>query len=98
MYCMRIACNKNQSHYCNKIMFVFLFDRLSWAYYVQETLNPKVKVLPHISLFFYHIHQGCYLTRAWLPEAPTIYPRATKISNREPKWAPKTYDSLANFR
>ena len=33
----------------------------------------------------------------WAPEAPTIYPRATKISNREPKRVPKTYDSQANF-
>ena len=30
------------------------------------------------------------------PEAPTIYPQATKISNREPE--PKTYDSQAKFR
>ena len=32
------------------------------------------------------------------PEVPTIYPQATKISNREPKQAPKTYDSEANFQ
>ena len=32
------------------------------------------------------------------PEVPTIYPQATKISNREPEWVPKTYDSEANFR
>ena len=31
------------------------------------------------------------------PEVPTIYPQATKISNREPEQAPKTYDSEANF-
>ena len=37
---------------------------------------------------------------ARLPEAPTIYPGATKISNREPEQAPKTYmyDSQANFQ
>ena len=28
----------------------------------------------------------------------TIYPWATKISNREPKQVPKTYDSQANFQ
>ena len=27
-----------------------------------------------------------------------IYPRGTKISNREPKQAPKTYDSQTNFQ
>ena len=27
--------------------------------------------------------QGCCLTGAWAPGAPSIYPRATKISNRE---------------
>ena len=31
-------------------------------------------------------------------EAPTIYPRETKISNSEPKRVPKTYDSEANFK
>ena len=28
-----------------------------------------------------------------MPKAPTIFPWATKISNREPEWPPKTYDS-----
>ena len=42
--------------------------------------------------------QGCCLTGTCGTKAPTIYPRATKISNREPKWAPKTYDSQANFQ
>ena len=32
------------------------------------------------------------------PEVPTIYPQVTKISNREPEQAPKTYDSEANFQ
>ena len=32
------------------------------------------------------------------PEVPTIYPQATKISNREAEQAPKTYDSEANFQ
>ena len=31
------------------------------------------------------------------PEAPTIYPQATKIWNREPGGVPKTYDSQAKF-
>ena len=38
------------------------------------------------------------LTGAQKPEAPTIYPLATKISNREPEWVNKTYDSQAKFR
>ena len=42
--------------------------------------------------------QGCCLTGARSPEAPTICPRATKISNKEPPWAPKNYDSYANFQ
>ena len=32
-----------------------------------------------------------------VPEVPTICPRATKISNKEPKQAPKTFDSQANL-
>ena len=40
--------------------------------------------------------QGCCLTGAQAPEA--IYLRATKISNREPERAPKTYVSPANFQ
>ena len=39
--------------------------------------------------------------RAWATcddTLATIYPRATKISNREPERALKTYDSQANFR
>ena len=35
---------------------------------------------------------------AWAPEVSTIYPRATKILNKEPKQAPKTFDSQANFQ
>ena len=31
------------------------------------------------------------------PEAPTIYPQATKISNKEPGGVPKAYDSQAKF-
>ena len=31
-----------------------------------------------------------------LPEAPTIYPWATKISNKKPEQALKTYDSQKN--
>ena len=42
--------------------------------------------------------QGCCLTGAQSPEAPTICPWATKISHKEPPWAPKTYDSYANFQ
>ena len=33
----------------------------------------------------------------WLPEAHTISPQVTKISNREPEQVPKTYDFQANF-
>ena len=55
---LQIASNKNKSHYCNKRMFDFQFDQLNWAYYLQETLNPEVKVLPHFSplSFYYIIH------------------------------------------
>ena len=42
--------------------------------------------------------QGCCLMGARSPEDTTICPRATKISNKEPPWAPKTYDSYANFQ
>ena len=38
------------------------------------------------------LFQGRCLTGAW------DLPRATKISNKEPAWAPITYDSLANFK
>ena len=38
------------------------------------------------------------LTGARSPEAPTIYPRATKVSYRETERAPKTYDSQAKFQ
>ena len=33
---------------------------------------------------------------AWSLEAPTICSRVTKILNKEPVWAPKTYDSDGN--
>ena len=29
----------------------------------------------------------------WLPEAPLISAKATKILNKEPAWVPKTCDS-----
>ena len=47
----QIACNKNQliMSIIAKKMFCFQFDQLNWAYYVQEPLNPEVKVLPHFS-------------------------------------------------
>ena len=40
------------------------------------------------------------LMGTWAPDERclTIYPLATKLSNREPEWAPKTYDSQANFQ
>ena len=41
--------------------------------------------------------QGCCLMGAQSPEAPTIYPQATKISNKEPGGVPKAYDSQAKF-
>ena len=37
--------------------------------------------------------QSCCLMGARSPEAPTVYPQATKISNRELEQVPKTYDS-----
>lgn len=40
--------------------------------------------------------QGCCLTGAQLPVAPTISSRATKILNKEPAWVPKNYDSSDN--
>ena len=50
---MQIACDKDQTQYCDKRMtlFGFQFDQLNlWAgCYLQETLNPKVKVLSHLS-------------------------------------------------
>ena len=51
-----------------------------------------------VSCCGYEIWQGGCLTGARTPEAPTIYSRATKISNRERERAPKTYDSQANFQ
>ena len=40
--------------------------------------------------------QGCCLTGAQLPVAPTISSHATKILNKEPAWVPKNYDSSDN--
>ena len=40
--------------------------------------------------------QGCFLTGARPPEAPMICSWATKILNKEPAWAPKSYDSYGN--
>ena len=42
--------------------------------------------------------KGRPVTRDAYDTRATIYPRATKISNREPERAPKTYNSEANFR
>ena len=49
--------------------------------------------------FKFSVHpQGCCLTGTRSPEAPMICPQMTKISNKEPTWAPKTYDSFAKFQ
>ena len=52
---LQIASNKNKSYYCNKRMFGFQFDQLNWAYYLQETLNPEVKVLRTFLLYLFTI-------------------------------------------
>ena len=41
--------------------------------------------------------QGCCLTGARSPEAPTICLLVTKMSNQEPKQVFKMHDSLAHF-
>ena len=40
--------------------------------------------------------QGCCLTRARSPEAPTIGSQGAKILNKEPARMPETYDSNGN--
>ena len=43
----------------------------------------RINRIINILTTYYTICQGCCLTGAWAPGAPSIYPRATKISNRE---------------
>ena len=40
--------------------------------------------------------QGCCLTGAWSPEAPTICSQGAKILNEEPAQMPETYDADGN--
>lgn len=40
--------------------------------------------------------QGCFLIGAQSSEAPMIYLRVTKVLNKEPAQAPKSYDSYGN--
>ena len=50
---MQIACDKDQTQYCDKRMTLFGFQsdqlNLKTSCNLQETLNPKVKVLSHLS-------------------------------------------------
>ena len=52
-------------------------DKILWCYHSDETSSTELLR-----------SQGCCLTGARSPEVPMIYPRATKISDREPEWAP----------
>ena len=61
---------------------------------------PWAAIINTITSYFHRkiedFIQGCRVTGIRLPEAPTIYPQATKISNREPERAAETYDFQAN--
>ena len=61
---------------------------------------PWAAIINTITSYFHRkiedFIQGCRVTGVRLPEAPTIYPQATKISNREPERAAETYDFQAN--
>ena len=59
-----------------------------WA----ENNFPYSRLFPGVSIITEvasrHKHQGCCLTDAQSPEAPTVCLQATKISNKDPIWTP----------
>ena len=59
-------------------------------------LNLAFNIASHAHLQDFEGVPGCCLTGAWLPEAPKICSRATKILSKESAWTTKTYDSYGN--
>ena len=76
---MEIVCDNDQTQYCIKRMtlFGFHFDQLNlWAsYYLQETLNPKVKTFTLIS---------CIILQHKCDNPMFSYPK--KINERKKSW------------
>ena len=77
----------NSTYFALFSFFRFFYLFLSSLYPPQQYNFPSLKP-----------SRGCCLTGVSSPEAPTIWPRATKIANKEPEQAPETFDSQDNFR